>query len=259
MELHNQTKAAARCVAVILRCVLTEAYIDWATHLATSPGKQIQLWEKATKKTVRFAHHSGQCALQGGSGPPCIEPLLQDKRFVGDAWQRWPYNMMYQSFLLQQQWWHNATTGLRGVTQQHEPGEFKCRKSRSFPVIRTNDNRDRFAVACLHRQIPSQQLAVLDGLIPSCKSLDLLQVKTFARRALVAYGPWPLGQQVRRRVRCSAGRYDILCHDHSGRGQTSSRAHASTSGDRHSGTASGAAAEAHNRFDTVEKFSALRR
>jgi len=27
---------------------------------------------------------------------------------------------MYQGFLFNQQWWHNATTGIRGVTKQHE-------------------------------------------------------------------------------------------------------------------------------------------
>jgi polyhydroxyalkanoate synthase len=60
---------------------------------------------------------------------PCIEPLPQDQRFTAEAWQQWPYNLVYQSFLLQQQWWHNATTGIRGVTRQHEAMvEFSARQ-----------------------------------------------------------------------------------------------------------------------------------
>ena len=39
---------------------------------------------------------------------------------VGDAWRAPPYDLYYQSFLLIQQWWHNATTDVRGVTQADE-------------------------------------------------------------------------------------------------------------------------------------------
>src|SRR5690606_37643509 len=99
---------------------LATAYLDWASHLAASPGKQMQLVEKAGRKWLRLAHYAARCTLHAAGTPPCIEPLPQDKRFVGEAWQRWPYNLIYQSFLLGQQWLHVATTGVRGVTPQHE-------------------------------------------------------------------------------------------------------------------------------------------
>ena len=109
----------ARLTLGLSPAALAECYLDWATHLAMSPGKQLQLVQKSARKLARLVHHLGECAC-GRATEPCIQPLPQDQRFVSEAWQRWPYNLIYQSFLLQQQWWHNATTGVRGVTKQHE-------------------------------------------------------------------------------------------------------------------------------------------
>ena len=111
---------AARFTLGLSPAALAKAYFDWATHLAFSPGKQLQLVDKATRKTVRFVNSAFRSAAEGGQAPCCIEPLPQDRRFVGPDWQKPPYNFMYQAFLLQQQWWHNATTGIRGVTKHHE-------------------------------------------------------------------------------------------------------------------------------------------
>ena len=110
----------ARFTAGLSPAALTHAYLAWATHLADSPGKRLQLVDKAARKTVRFANYATHYAMSGGKAECCIEALPQDKRFAAEEWQRWPYNFLYQGFLLQQQWWHNATTGVRGLSRQHE-------------------------------------------------------------------------------------------------------------------------------------------
>jgi polyhydroxyalkanoate synthase len=113
--------AIARVTMGLSPAAMMHAYLDWATHLAGSPGKRMQLVDKAFRKATRFGNHVASCAMTGrDAAQPCIEPLPQDRRFIGEDWQKWPYNFIYQAFLLNQQWWYNATTGVRGVSKQHE-------------------------------------------------------------------------------------------------------------------------------------------
>lgn len=111
---------AARFTGGLSPIALADAWSDWALHLATSPGKQVHLGAKAARKAQRLVGFCAACAMHEGEAGRCIEPLPQDRRFRDPAWAKWPYNLMSQAFLLNQQWWHNATTDVRGVTKQHE-------------------------------------------------------------------------------------------------------------------------------------------
>ena len=109
----------ARGTAGISPAVLAMAYLDWLMHLGLAPGKQALLNEKAIRKMVRLALYAFKSS-QNPNIPPCIEPLPQDHRFDGEGWRQWPYNLIYQSFLLTQQWWYNATTRTRGVDKRND-------------------------------------------------------------------------------------------------------------------------------------------
>lgn len=95
------------------------AYLDWAVHLANSPGKQGDLVQEAFLKSARFGAYLSRAAGDKDC-PACIETEPQDRRFAGPEWQKMPYAAWYQSFLLVQDWWDNATSGVEGVTRHAE-------------------------------------------------------------------------------------------------------------------------------------------
>ncbi|MEO1331352.1 MAG: alpha/beta fold hydrolase [Pseudomonadota bacterium] len=93
---------------------MLERFVAWSGHLAISPGKQLQLIEKAQSKAAQLWLHA--CGVALGLKPePCIAPLPQDHRFDHPLWRTPPYSLIHQAFLFQQQWWHNATNDIHGL------------------------------------------------------------------------------------------------------------------------------------------------
>jgi polyhydroxyalkanoate synthase subunit PhaC len=96
------------------------AYVDWITHLALSPGKQLQLAMRAQSQARRLGTYVLRRGLGNRACAKAIEPQANDHRFVDEGWQKWPFDISEQAFLLVQQWWHHAVADLRGVNKQHE-------------------------------------------------------------------------------------------------------------------------------------------
>jgi polyhydroxyalkanoate synthase len=97
---------------------LAQAQMDWLMHLVASPGRQGELAASAAQKFGRWL----QFLIRALQGPceGCVKPPAQDKRFSHPEWKNLPFSAMAQAFLLQQQWWAEATTDVRGVSRHHE-------------------------------------------------------------------------------------------------------------------------------------------
>ena len=98
------------------------AWIDWATQLAASPGKRLDLIGLIFEQALRLNCYCQTVALNpsGIATQECIIPPSFDKRFKADEWHRWPFSVLHQAFLLSDEWWHAATTNVRGVSKHHE-------------------------------------------------------------------------------------------------------------------------------------------
>jgi polyhydroxyalkanoate synthase len=110
----------ARLTGGLSPAALLLAYADWLLHLAWSPQRRIEIGQQALIDAKRLLE-AAERFFQPGQGPwSLIKPQPQDRRFGRPEWEQPPFNLMAQAFLLGQQWWHNATTGVRGVSKQNE-------------------------------------------------------------------------------------------------------------------------------------------
>jgi polyhydroxyalkanoate synthase len=112
---HAQLSSLTRGVST---AALRMAFDDWLTHLSHNPAEQLELTQKALQSIQQLASYTPRATQT--SCKPCIQPMVQDRRFTHASWQTWPFNVISQSFLLTQQWWQDATTGVRGVSPHHE-------------------------------------------------------------------------------------------------------------------------------------------
>ena len=104
--------AAARYTAGLSPIALSQAWWDWAAHLAASPGHRMELLASAAIK--------GAALMSGPDAGGYDEKAAADVRFDDDAWRSWPFNVMAAAHKAQEEWWAEATSGLRGQSKAHE-------------------------------------------------------------------------------------------------------------------------------------------
>jgi polyhydroxyalkanoate synthase subunit PhaC len=85
------------------------AWLDWAVHIACSPGKHYALAARVLAYWQRLA--MGVQSHHHANGDP---------RFDDPGWSRWPFNMLRDGFAQFESFWQQATTGVRGVSPRDE-------------------------------------------------------------------------------------------------------------------------------------------
>jgi len=91
---------------------------DWFLHLINSPGKQTELLETCFYQTLTFWLNVFTEIFDRDSAS-AVEAQVPDKRFKSEAWQIWPYNVIWQSYSLAENWWKKATQDISGVSHHH--------------------------------------------------------------------------------------------------------------------------------------------
>ena len=93
------------------------AWLDWAVHLAVSPGKNVALASQAMRDWLDGLPSwiPGQAVSPEGRGGAPSDP-----RFADPAWRAWPFSAYRDAFERTEAWWDQATSGVRGVEAHHE-------------------------------------------------------------------------------------------------------------------------------------------
>ena len=104
--------AMARLSGGVSAHAFIEAWTDWAFHLGHSPGRQMELAERAQQNAMKLLTLASRV---DPDAPPAFQPKSYDHRFNHPGWQTPPFMLWQQGFLAIQDWWDHATDHLRGL------------------------------------------------------------------------------------------------------------------------------------------------
>ena len=97
---------------------LALACTDWAMHLATSPGRQMELAQRAMQlmqdEAAATARRAAGIATSENNGNE-----EKDTRFADPAWSQWPFSMLKDSFKAGDVWWQDATR-VEGMSEHRQ-------------------------------------------------------------------------------------------------------------------------------------------
>ena len=117
---QNLRALGAKLSGGLSPAALAVAGTDWMLHAAASPALRLDLAADAMVKTQALAQYALSAMAAPDAAIPPAQSLLQDKRFAGAAWSRWPYNVMAQGFLMAEDWWDRAIADAPGLTGDHK-------------------------------------------------------------------------------------------------------------------------------------------
>jgi len=86
---------AARLTGGISPVALSLAYIDWVSHLAAAPQRQMEIAREGMLSAARIFEAARHAPQQPWS---LIKPQPQDRRFAAAEWQSPPFNLLAQAF-----------------------------------------------------------------------------------------------------------------------------------------------------------------
>ena len=112
--LHRQLSRSSMGLSPIS---LSQAFADWAMHLAVSPVRQAQLGSLGM--SLSWQAWLNTLPSDTAAGAQATQAQDHDLRFSHDAWNKWPFNALKEVSKASDAWWREAAR-VDGTTPHHQ-------------------------------------------------------------------------------------------------------------------------------------------
>ncbi|MEM9197776.1 MAG: alpha/beta fold hydrolase [Pseudomonadota bacterium] len=195
-KIDRATRATlARLTAGVSPHSILATWMDWALHLSRSPGRQMELTERAWRNTQHLTRYAVELATKGEASAP-FKPGRHDHRFADECWNKPPFAAWKQSFLAAEDWWNAATAAMPGLAKRDaDRARFQVRQA--LDLI-SPSNFPWSNPEIIERTLASFGSNLIEGSQHSCA--DFIQATLQTRQ------PVPDGYRVGEDLACTPGR-----------------------------------------------------